>query len=127
MIEAGLFNRIKTQVTAVGNRVYPKVLPQNVQTPAITYELITDPRGNTHQGPDGTVEALYQVTVWAKSYMEAKTISLSIKNALQGFSGAMGTGVTVASVFAGGGRDLFDDDLRLYFIPADFIIHYKEQ
>lgn len=126
MIESGLFTRLTTQVTSVSGRVHPKVAPQNVTLPAITYELVSDPRGNTHQGPDGTVQARYMVTVFAKSYLEAKTISGQIKNALQGFKGAMGTGVVVASVFAAGGRDLFDQDLRIYHIPQDFFFHYRE-
>jgi len=101
-------------------------MPQNVTLPAVTYELISDPRGNTHQGPDGTVEARYQVTAWSQSYQQAKTLSLQVKNALQGYRGPMGTGVAVASIFAAGGRDLFDDDLRIFYVASDFFINYKE-
>jgi hypothetical protein len=126
VIESGLFTRLNTQVTSVSGRVYPKVAPQNVTFPAITYELVSDPRGNTHQGPDGTVQARYMVTVFAKSYLQSKTIAGEIKNAMQGFTGAMGTGVVVASVFAAGGRDLFDQDLRIYHVAQDFFINYKE-
>jgi hypothetical protein len=126
MIEAGLYTRLNTQLTGIGGRIYPKTMPQNVTLPAVTYELISDPRGNTHQGPDGTVEARYQVTTWSQSYQQAKTLSLQVKNALQGYRGPMGTGVAVASIFAAGGRDLFDDDLRIHYVASDFFINYKE-
>lgn len=125
MIEAGLYSRLKAQVLAVQGRVYPKKLPQGVQYPALTYELVSDPRDHDHGGPSGLVDARYQVTPWSDYYLEMKEVGADVRAALDGFSGAMGT-ATVANVRHAGGPDLYDPTALVHYGPTDYLIQYTE-
>lgn len=125
MIEPGLASRLKAQVASVGGRVDPKKLPQNPTYPHLTYELVSDPRLHSHDGPDGLVTARYQVTPWSPSYAAMKTAQDEIRAALDGFVGDM-NGHHVASVMHAGGRDLYDDEVEVHFGPVDYLISYKE-
>ena len=125
MIELGIYSRLVAQVTAVSGRVFPMILPQNVTFPCISYILISDPGAQDHDGPTETREALYQVSSWARTYTEARAVATAIRTALEGYRGAMGT-VNVSTIFAEGGRDLYDDDLRIHHHAGDFTFLYKE-
>lgn len=125
MIEPGLRTRLDSEVASAAGRVHPKVLPQGTAYPSLTYELVSDPRLHSHDGPDGLVEARYQVTAWSETYGDMKQAAAEVLAALDGFTGTMGT-VEVAATFYAGGRDLFDPDEMVHFHPSDFIVQYRE-
>jgi hypothetical protein len=125
MIERGLYQRLVDTVPAVGSRVYPVLLPQNVTYPAITYDLVVDPRALDHSGRTNTTRASYQITSWSPSYATAKIVARAVRESLEDFSGAMDT-ASVSTIFADGGRDLYDDDVKIHHHAADYTILYKE-
>lgn len=127
MIEAGIYGRLASEVTSVGGRIYPKRLTQNVVYPALTYQVISDPRGHDHGGPDGTVQARVQVTAFSTSYLEMKTVLDAVRTALDGFTGEIG-GVQVAAVFHAGGRDLLDSEVKpeVHYNPTDYMVQFTE-
>lgn len=129
MIEPGLVDRLEAQVSGIGSRVYPGKLPQNPTYPAIAYAQISNPRQHTHDGPDGCVEARYQITAFSDSYAEAKGVAEDIREALDGFTGTMND-VEVAFTRHDGGRDVFDDQAEVnrgvWMIQTDYMIQYTE-
>jgi hypothetical protein len=125
VIESGIYSRLVAGVPSVSGRVYPMILPQNVVFPCVSYLVISDPGDQDHDGPTLTRSAGYQVSAWARTFTEARTAAAQIRTALEGYRGTMGT-VDVATVIADGGRDLYDDDLRIYHHAGDFTFLYKE-
>jgi hypothetical protein len=72
---------IKRMVT---RRVYPIVLPQNCEFPAISYQRVTGARINDLSGYGNLQNALIQVDTWATSYDEVKELGAHIHTAMNG-------------------------------------------
>ena len=125
MIGVGIRSVLAAAATSVDSRVHPKKLPQNTSYPALTYEIVSDPRGHTHDGPDGRVEARVRVTAWSPSYADVAEATGEVKDALDGYLGAMGD-VRVWSVRHTGGRDLYDSEVHVHHRPVDYLIQYTE-
>jgi hypothetical protein len=77
-------NSITALADIVGTSIYPDVIPQThdlgAQGPALTYTVVTMPRGQVMGGLDGTANARVQLSAW--SY--GKGISASIQLAIVG-------------------------------------------
>lgn len=127
MIEAELRDHLVANVPTVSGRVYPVLLPQSPTYPALTYQLISDPRGHTHDGPDGLVDARYQITTWAprEAYADVKATADAVRIALDGFTGIWGA-FFVGLIFHDGGVDLYDPDVEVHHNATDYIIRYQE-
>lgn len=85
MTEAELYSHLKTNVASVSERVYPLIMPQDCEKPALVYTVISD---IDNQGLEGCVSSnnmRFQVDVYATSYLEAKTIKNEVKAALYTF------------------------------------------
>jgi len=83
---------------AIGDRLYPRRLPQNPTLPAAVYFLVDEPRmAYTHDnaGSPGTGTVLtkprYQIDCWAETYLGTGEVSEAIIRALSGFHGTMGS------------------------------------
>jgi hypothetical protein len=108
-------------------RVYPMVLPQGCDYPAITYQFISNPQH--HAIPVGFPRI--QTTCWAESHQAARELAAAVTDACQRFKGLMGGagGITVINVKFEDDRDLTEqpapvDGRRLYQVPVDFkVIH----
>lgn len=125
MIEAELRDHLAANVPAIDGRIYPVLLPQDPTYPALTYQLISDPRGHTHDGPDGLVDARYQITTWSRVYADVKDTTNAVRLALDGFKGVWGP-FFVGLIFHDGGVDLYDPDVEVHHNATDYIIRYQE-
>lgn len=67
----------------VAERVYPLERPQNSPSPAITYQVISDPRSNHLKGSDGSRPTRLQCDCWADSYGVAKALARAVIAALR--------------------------------------------
>lgn len=115
-------------VTAiVGTRIYPVMLPQSQPTPAIVYELISSPRLGVIDARDTThlTRARVQINLLSADHTVLRTLRDAVMAAMQFERGSIG-GVTVHSVLpAGEGPDSYDQPLRLYLRPLDFLITHE--
>lgn len=127
-IEQGLYTHLAADggVSAlVSTRIYPQVIPQDVDLPAIAYQKISAPRDHTHDGPSGLVRARMQITCAGASYAVAKTLSEAVRAALDGFSGTMGS-TTVNAVFLDNERDDWAQVFESPVVEADYMFWYLE-
>lgn len=115
--EAGITN-------IVGDRIYPGVRPQDSELPAISYLRISGPE---HHNIDVAFPR-FQISAWAATYNEAKTLGNEIKAAFQRFKGTMGgaQGVDVIQGVLLNDNDIYESDTRVYHNPVDIkLIHWK--
>lgn len=84
MIEAQLYTSLKDNVALVGGRVYPKLMPQDTQKPALVYGVINDRDIETLGCAVGS-SVRFQIDIYAESYSEVKAIKEQVKSALYGF------------------------------------------
>ncbi|MFT7880711.1 MAG: DUF3168 domain-containing protein [Sulfurimonas sp.] len=85
MIEEELFIHLKGSVPSVNERVYPLIMPQDCEKPALVYANINS---RDNQGLEGCVLSIssrIQVDVYATGYSEMKAISQEVKAALYSF------------------------------------------
>jgi hypothetical protein len=78
--------------------VFPTVVPEKWDRPAITYRLISQTELGDHDGPTGLVTSRYQLNAHADSHSGALALARQIRKLLNGFSGTLADGVSVDSV-----------------------------
>lgn len=115
-------------VTAiVGTRIYPVVMSQGQPTPAIVYEVVSNPRLGVLDVRDTThlTRARVQVNLLSADHTVLRTLRDAVITAMQFQRGTIG-GITVHSVLpAGEGPDSYDQPTRLYMRPLDFLITHE--
>ncbi|MGE0294967.1 MAG: DUF3168 domain-containing protein [Hyphomonadaceae bacterium] len=106
-------------------RVYPLVLPQSVNLPAVTYQRISTPRvvTTTLSGPNARVNCRMQVDCWAGTFAQAKALSSAVRAAL--LSADSFTAIAIDN------RDLYEpgdraDGLSIFRSSADYSCWYLE-
>lgn len=67
----------------VGTRIYPEIMPQGVQYPAVRYQLIDTPRTYAKGGYAGMSRPRLQIDCWSPSYLEAKRLAAAIRAAME--------------------------------------------
>jgi len=135
-IRAGLFAFLRDDVaigplvTAGGiARIYPVRLPQGIKLASIVYTRISGQGDYTMEGPSGYSRPRYQIDAWAPAVDAASTLANAIKDTLDGFTGAIGSGansVFVQGVFVSDEREDYDDIVQMYRVSRDYVIHHGE-
>lgn len=116
-------------VALVVDRVYAIKIPQGEPPPSIVITRISGPGDYHLQGPSGLISLRVQVDAWAKTADAAAALANLIKDRIDGYRGAMGTGaniVTVRGVFVADLREDYDDTAQLFRAGRDFFIHHQE-
>lgn len=105
----------------VGNRVYEMDLPQSPTFPAMTFEVVSDPEIWRHHG-----SALVQLTMYAFSSDETRTMRNLVRAAAANWGGATAT-CRIEEIFAGAPtRSSHDPDTGWYRREQDLrILHIK--
>ena len=96
-----------------GGRVYPLVIPENSTMPAISYLRIASTPENTLDGGATIDQIRIQVDTYAKTYAEAKTVSASVRSAMESasFKGTLQTD-----------QDLYEPEVKLYRVIQDYYV-----
>lgn len=115
----------------VSTRIYPNVIPQDADMPAITYQQISGPRVHDMDGAVGMVKARFQFTCWAENYDKAKEIAGAVRLAIDGYSGTV-LQTVIDGIHLGNEGDMPEmmpgaDELSRYGKYLDFVIWFKEQ
>jgi hypothetical protein len=116
MTEADLNTHLKANVASVNSRVYPMIMPQDCEKPALVYTVISD---IDNQGLEGCVSSnnmRFQIDVYASSYLESKTIKNEVKAALYTFENYP---MELTSL------DVFEEEQGLYRQIIDFTLRSK--
>lgn len=129
MIEDALWAYLTTApqqtFAQIGQRLYPLLIPQEVDGSAVAYQTISTPdRGLDHNGPAGFARKRIQYSCQAKRPSQARAIAAAITADLHGFRGAMGAHQVWFCKVDGDSdtNDLFDTAV----CRVDVEIFYKE-
>jgi hypothetical protein len=127
-IEEGLVAFLLAQsgiTTLIGTRIMPAPLRQNVQLPAISYQLISVRDDVLHDGPQGLPDTRIQLDCWADTYAGAKTLAATVKTAVHGYKGTMGT-VSVQRAKVENVVDGFEPNTGRQRVIMDVLLMYQE-
>lgn len=135
MLDTALIAYLETAATTAGDRIYPLRLDQDATYPALTVQMVSEPKHDDHSGLTGESEARYQITAWSPDVLEAKTLAGEVEDAMTGVAGTTLGDYEVAYVGFEGGPDLFDGDagpierggaVGLFQCPRDYTIQLTE-
>ena len=121
----------KTGITTlIGQRIFACRRPQNVTGDALCFWRTSGGHDHNLQGSSGTAIPTFALEVLSTDYMAADTIAEAVRQAMQGFSGSMGSTV-VKSVILADEQDGFDeseksDDETTFRIALLYQIRYTE-
>lgn len=111
--------------TLAGNRVFPIQREMATALPAITYQQIAGPRVRSHGGDSNLKHPTYQITTFASTYAEAKTLANQIIIALESVRGTWGT-ISIDASFVEGELDAIAPIESEKSVVIDVIVWYKE-
>jgi hypothetical protein len=103
---------------AVLIRTHCMVFPDDVTFPAIRMQRIGGAPMVDLSGDSGEERARIQVSCYAKTYSEAKSLAVDVKDALSAVSGAMGE-IPNCRTFITNETDLYEAESRLHHVALD--------
>src|SRR5690606_1307712 len=113
---------VGTRIFPVGGR--PDKGPQ-AALPAITYQRVSNWRLTSHEGSLGAAMPLVQLSCWAKTWSEVRTVAAAVRRALDGWidysSDPPIHGVTIE-----GDLDEYDSGAKVYHVPLSVRVRVGE-
>jgi hypothetical protein len=127
MIEAGLFNLLSGSsgiASFCDSRIYPVILPEDPQLPALTYQLISAQPSPTLT-TSGMQRFRIQFDCWAETYADAVGLRAALTETLNGFQGTLNDGTALQDAQLEQVVDFFGDDDRFYRCMVEFILLFN--
>lgn len=93
MLEEALYDYITSDNTVsgiIGTRLYPAVLPEGVDLPAMAYQRISRDGMIAHDGPTGLATVRIQLTMQAQSYLTLRSLADAVRVLFDGIRGEIG-------------------------------------
>jgi hypothetical protein len=76
-------------------RIYPLIVKQGDNYPAITYQIISETREPELTQQNGFIQVRVQLTCWAETYAGARTLKEAVRNCIDGSSSTFPSGVFI--------------------------------
>ena len=126
-IEKALNSILTSDVTVnalIEGRSYPVTLPQDPEYPLCLYIHISGTTENQLRGDAGQAHKRYQIESWAKTYSEAKDLSNAVLEALNQYSGTVGT-VVIGSILIVNSNETYEEVVKVYRVMQDYMIWHE--
>jgi hypothetical protein len=128
MIGKLIYSRLSTDgeiLAYVGGKIYPDIVPQNVQYPFVVYTIVNSLPVDFKDGQSNLEEITLQVDVYTQNYDDTQILSNLIRNRLDRFVGIV-EGVEVQSIkYMSATSQVFNAELSVYWMSIDFMINMK--
>jgi len=128
MIGKLIYNRLSTDgeiLAYVGSKIYPDIVPQNVQYPFVVYTIVNSLPVDFKDGQSNLEEITLQVDVYTQNYDDTQILSNFIRNRLDRFVGIV-EGVEVQSIkYMSATSQVFNAELSVYWMSIDFMVKMK--
>lgn len=128
MIGKLIYNRLSTDgaiLAYVGTKIYPDIVPQNVQYPFVVYTIVNSLPVDFKDGQSNLEEITMQIDVYTQSYDDTQDLSNLIRNRLDRFVGIV-EDVEVQSIkYISATSQVFNAELSVYWTSIDFRINMK--
>jgi hypothetical protein len=128
MIGKLIYSRLSTDgeiLAYVGSKIYPDIVPQNVQYPFVVYTIVNSLPVDFKDGQSNLEEITLQVDVYTQNYDDTQILSNLIRNRLDRFVGII-EGVEVQSIkYMSATSQVFNAELSVYWMSIDFMVKMK--
>jgi hypothetical protein len=128
MIGKLIYSRLSTDgaiLAYVGSKIYPDIVPQNVQYPFVVYTITNSIPVDYKDGQSNLEEISLQVDVYTQNYDDTQDLSNLIRNRLDRFVGTV-EGVEVQSIkYTASDSQVYNAELSVYWMSVDFLAKMK--
>ena len=109
----------------LNNKLYPFLLPQNTELPAVVYLPVSVERLHSLVADTGFVKQRLQFSCYGKSYKESVQLAVMIRHELQNFSGVM-SGLLIESVLLMEEITNYEAGTNVYSVTIEFEFQFEE-
>jgi len=113
---------VGTRISPVGGRPDEGL---QAALPAITYQRVSNRWLTSHEGSLGASQPLVQLSCWAKTWSEVRSVAAAVRRALDGWVD-YSTDPPIHGVTIEGDLDEYDADARLYHVPLTVRVRVGE-
>lgn len=128
MIGKLIYSRLSTDgaiLAYVGSKVYPDIVPQNVQYPFVVYTITNSTPVDYKDGQSNLEEIEIQIDVYTQNYDDTQDLANLIRNRLDRFVGTV-EGVEVQSIkYTASDSQVYNAELSVYWMSVDFLAKMK--
>jgi hypothetical protein len=128
MIGKLIYSRLSTDgaiLAYVGNKIYPDIVPQNVQYPFVVYTITNSTPVDYKDGQSNLEEIELQIDVYTQNYDDTQDLANLIRNRLDRFVGTV-EGVEVQSIkYTASDSQIYNAELSVYWMSVDFLAKMK--
>ncbi len=125
-ISEALYQFISTNLTTIGGRIYPDIMPETEVYPAITYQLISvSPSHVLNRQSTGLQVCTYMFSIWAESRKITRQVGALLTQLLDNYQGQMAEGIYIQSIMKISEDDIFDDGI--YGKKIEFSISFNKE
>jgi len=121
MIQEELYTLLTTATSPQLSQVYPIVIPQQAEYPAVRYVRITSTREMNHDAVESWVRSVFQIDCYGSSYNAALDTAETFKGALYDY-----TGGSIQKARLDFEAESLEDDTDLYRVMQQFTIWHRE-
>lgn len=108
----------------VDDRVYPVVVPQKVEFPAIVYTKASSDAENTKDEVSTIENATVQIKVMHPSMVKVKDLGAAVRKAFDNLSGTI-NGIEIDTTKYQGATVIYDEDAQVFMNIITFNFFYK--
>jgi asparagine N-glycosylation enzyme membrane subunit Stt3 len=128
MIGKLIYSRLSTDgaiLPYVGSKIYPDIVPQNVQYPFVVYTITNSTPVDYKDGQSNLEEIEIQIDVYTQNYDDTQDLANLIRNRLDRFVGTV-EGVEVQSIkYTASDSQVYNAELSVYWMSVDFLAKMK--
>jgi hypothetical protein len=128
MIGKLIYSRLSTDgaiLAYVGSKIYPDIVPQNVQYPFVVYTITNSTPVDYKDGQCNLEEIEIQIDVYTQNYDDTQDLANLIRNRLDRFVGTV-EGVEVQSIkYTASDSQVYNAELSVYWMSVDFLAKMK--
>ena len=128
MIGKLIYSRLSTDgaiLAYVGSKIYPDIVPQNVQYPFVVYTITNSTPVDYKDGQSNLEEIELQIDVYTQNYDDTQDLTNLIRNRLDRFVGTV-EGVEVQSIkYTASDSQVYNAELSVYWMSVDFLAKMK--
>jgi hypothetical protein len=128
MIGKLIYSRLSTDgaiLAYVGSKIYPDIVPQNVQYPFVVYTITNSTPVDYKDGQSNLEEIEIQIDVYTQNYDDTQDLANLIRNRLDRFVGIV-EGVEVQSIkYTASDSQVYNAELSVYWMSVDFLAKMK--
>jgi hypothetical protein len=128
MIGKLIYSRLSTDgaiLAYVGSKIYPDIVPQNVQYPFVVYTITNSTPVDYKDGQSNLEEIELQIDVYTQNYDDTQDLANLIRNRLDRFVGTI-EGVEVQSIkYTASDSQVYNAELSVYWMSVDFLAKMK--